>query len=171
MTEIQRPAGWMVKALALLSGRAPSRLDSTVYPMIDTWQGGQADAVWTASSLLMPTITGAMEYILSPDTENIRLVRVSFRKSGALGSATVAFVMKADGTLTLSTPPHLVHYNVGSLTADGTLVSWGLIGAGALWWVLPPRASLGLWCLAGNAGDSVTVSTIVCTVPKGSKPW
>lgn len=171
MATIQNVGTWIVRALGLLAGDAPTILDDRVQPVVDAFQGGQGVATWTPFRHDVTNVAAATTNIVAASLLRTRLAIVNVGRVGGAAPtlAAIRFSLRPDPSA-INAELRLCDIPLGVATAAE--FDWRTIGGGAMWWVVPPGFRLTLSLPTGDgATDRFVCNGIICDAPVGFKLW
>lgn len=130
---LNNPPRWLARALAVVNGKTQTEIENTLYPVVEVAQAGwgldaKVESFQTDGSLVGPVI----ETITASDFE---AKRVLFQCNNPGTAAIVVFAALRRGT---GVSVQLTAFSI----AAGTNGTWGLLGGGRDWFVVPPGCSL-----------------------------
>lgn len=165
--QIQRPALWLFKALGIISGINPQRLEQTVSPVLDIGQGGMGQAVW--SSFAVTRTTTGISTIVGGDVSLIRIVWL----------AVVVTAGATASSLTINLQPPVSAGAVPIWLAArepvpvlGQRYTHTSLAESPAPFVVPPGWALQMQSLELTAsGQTHEVRAIIAEMPVGYKPW
>lgn len=168
MSLIQKPPLWLWRALGILTGVSPQKLDGRVTPVVDAMQGGIGLATWFSERTAVPLNTAFSITTGPPGAKDDGLARIvrwsSTNQAGAVAGVNVFAKMNqvqgggADLTVDIS--------NV----AIATTVWWWDMSVGSQWLYIPPGFQL---ILSGTsaAGAGMIIDRHWAEIPAGAKGW
>lgn len=172
MSFVERPSAWLVRALGLRPGAAPSEMAETLTPTADALQGGCGLGTYSWVRFDQTNWTGTTHTLIAADINLVRLFQCNFgRVGGAAPNVSSMRLCTRPDPYSIAAQLRLFDLAAGAV-ATAAEFSWASLAQGALWWMLPPTSRLDLILPAPDgATDRVVMNLNVLTVPVGSKPW